>query len=181
MNHNIPSPEDDPLAWYATREQARIVTVPAGFADRAVQQISIDVQRSEQRRRFARVGGIAIAASMLLAFGIALPRMFREEQQPAPNRIEIAALPKLGEQWSEAGRSLENLTANATMPAIAPAKLLLISAEELQLPTANPDIAPLPEFEFTQIAIAGLEPVTNQPRRAVNTMLRDFGIAMNGK
>jgi hypothetical protein len=177
MNENIPSPENDPLARYAAREQARKFVVPAGFSERVAQQVSLDVRRSERRQRFMRVGGMALAASVLLAVGLTLPRMFREDPKPTPNHAEVAALPKLGEQWSEAGRSLENLTANATKPAVEPARLLIASAEGMHLPTANPENAALPEFEFTEIAIAGLEPVANQPRRAVNTLLRDFGIA----
>lgn len=174
-------PPNHPLAAYSQREQARAISAPTGFAERVALRIASDIQRTQRRRRFARFGGMALAASALLALGIALPRAFREAGQPMP--VEVAAVPptKLGEQWSEAGRSLESLTAHAVQPITEPAGQLFATADGFQLPTANLDSVHLPEFEFSEIALAGLEPVADQPCRAFQTMLGDFGFGPTRK
>jgi len=174
MNEPIPNPYHDPIWAYAKRERARVLIVSYGFAEGVERRLAADLRK----RRLTRYAGMALAASVLLGVGfIALPRTIQEPAQNPQPAVEIAALPKLGEEWSEAGRSLENLTASAAKPALEPAKRLISGAENLRWPTPVGGEPRFPDFEFGPVAMAGLEPIANTPRRAVNTMLRDFGIA----
>ena len=57
---------------------------------------------------------------------------------------------------------------------------MIATAERIPLPTPAGTPAPteLPNFaDAAEGTRAGLDPVAGQPRRAVNRMLRDFGIA----
>jgi hypothetical protein len=175
MNHENDPPIPPALDAYARREQSRSIRVPPGFADKVQRRLAAGVAR---RRRLERIGGWALAASVLVAVAfLALPRNRPEPSSPRP--AEVVSV-KLAEEWNEAGRSLESLTTHAAEPAVVPARRFLAGSARMQFPEPNPPEPTLPPIEFASAAVAGLEPVANTPRRAVNTLLRDFGIDPSG-
>jgi len=169
MNASESNPIPPALDAYGRREQARTLVAPPGFAEKVELRLASETAR---RRRVTRMAGWVLAASVVIAVGIlGLPKPRKDVPRPQPGNVEIASV-KLGEEWSEAGRSLENLTNQATEPA----KRLLEGSANLQLPEATTVEPRLPQIEFANVAAAGLEPIASTPRRAVNTMLRDLGI-----
>ncbi len=179
MNANEPEPID--FAAYSPKWRS----APAGFAQRAT--AAVLAQRRVHRRRvwLVRVGGLALAASVILAIAIGLTDRPAVVSIPtttttfaAPPKIEPVA--PIQKSFAEAGAALQSITQKTTDKALAPTKTMLASAEKIQVPNGADGKAGLETkglTDATASARAGLDPVASQPRRAMTRMLRDFGIA----
>lgn len=183
MNANIPSPNGDLPAYSPTWP-----TAPAGFADRVT--AAVQVQHLAYRRRvwLVRAGGLALAASVAIAIALGVsasmkkPEMANVPSNPTPPKTEpIAPIQK---PFTEAGEALVSITRKTTDKALAPTKTMVASAERLPIPNAiesNPTVETKEWADATESARIGLDPISSQPRRAMNRMLRDFGIATASK
>jgi hypothetical protein len=84
---------------------------------------------------------------------------------------------------NEAGSAVVSLTRKASDDTLAPARNLFSTRAASKPPAGRPS-ADLPEAitELPESAKAGLEPLTNTARRAVNLFIRDVGsVAGPGK
>jgi len=180
MNAKPIEPNDFPTyapAWPAA---------PAGFADRVT--AAVQSQHRVRRRQvwLVRAGGLALAASVAFALIAGL-----SESAPKPDvaivppstQPTIAAPAKptpIQKPFAEAGEALASMTRQTTDKALAPSKTMIASAERLPKPMPTDPKMNIETKGLTESATsarAGLDPVTDQPRRALNRMFRDFGIA----
>jgi hypothetical protein len=175
-------------------------TPPAGFVDRATRAAVADYRRRRLLRLSARVGVGALAACLLIAVWLASPRSPLDDRgvfarwwpagratpnpvpappAPAPDQNSYATdVPKSGTlrgQLNEAGSAFVSLTRKATDDTLAPARNLFAVP-----PRGGPDKpakADLPDavIDIPEAAKAGLEPLADTARRAVNLFLRDVG------
>jgi len=175
MNPNTPEPSDFPA--FAPQWP----TAPAGFADRVT--AAVESQHRAHRRKvwLVRAVGTALAASVALALALGLPTPQPEVAMVAP--MGPTANPKptpIQKPFADAGAALAAITVATTEKALAPSKTMLASAERLPMPKdadARMTVDTKGFFASTESARAGLDPVSSQPRRAMNRMFRDFGIA----
>ena len=159
---------------------------PAGFADRVTAAV-LAVHRAHRRRlRLVRAGGLALAASVALAVAVGLDAF----RKPAPEIVMVPPTPTptpkidkvepIQKPFAEAGEAIAAMTRKTTDKALAPSKTMIATAERIPLSSPAEANAPVDSLNFADAAEgtrAGLDPVAGQPRRAVNRMLRDFGIA----
>lgn len=175
MNPNIPEPSDFPA--YAPPWP----TAPAGFANRVV--AAVESQHRTHRRKvwLVRAGVAALAASVALAVALGLPTRQPEVVVVVPTTpIENPKPTPIQKPFADAGDALAAISKATTDKALAPSKTMLASAERLPMPKdadARMTVDTKGFFESTESARAGLDPVSSQPRRAMNRMFRDFGIA----
>lgn len=175
MNPNTPEPSDLPA--YAPQWP----TAPAGFADRVT--AAVESQHRAHRRNvwIVRAGVSALAASVALAVVLSQPTPQPEVAVVVPIRPTVTPNPiPLQKPFADAGDVLAAITKATTDKALAPSKTMLASAERLPMPKdadARMTVDAKGFFESTESARAGLDPVASQPRRAMNRMFRDFGIA----
>jgi|GEM_PF-2829441 len=161
-------------------------TAPAGFADR-VTAAALAVHRSRRRRVwFVRAGGLALAASVALGVAVGFDAFRKPPAEvvavpptpaPAPKIEKVEPIQK---PFAEAGEAIAAITRKTTDKALAPSKTMIAGAERIPMPTPVEAKAPDESTGFADAAegaIIGLDPVAGQPRRAVNRMFRDFGIA----
>jgi len=177
MNPNTPEPSDFPA--FAPQWP----TAPAGFADRVT--AAVESQHRAHRRKvwLVRAVGTALAASVALALALGLPTPQPEVAMVAPMGPTANPNPKptpIQKPFADAGAALAAITVATTEKALAPSKTMLASAERLPMPKdadARMTVDTKGFFASTESARAGLDPVSSQPRRAMNRMFRDFGIA----
>jgi hypothetical protein len=167
---------DDILDRYARHEQARPISVPAGFADRVCNAVKVDQRRMTRRRWLVRGTGIAIAASVMIAVGV------MTLGQPKPVIVKVTPTEpskptqKIGEEFSKASDALVSLTRQTTDQTIKPTQTLIATAEAVPAPRVlSMDTPALPDV--LNLALDSFEPVASQPKKAVNLFMRDFGIA----
>ncbi len=159
-------------------------SAPVGFADRVTAAI-LAVHRVRRRRVWlVRAGGLALAASVALAVAVG----FDAFRKPAPEVVlvpptpvpEIDKVEPIQKPFAEAGEAIAAMTRTTTDKALAPSKTMIATAERIPFPEPVEAKAPVDSPNFADAAEgtrAGLDPVAGQPRRAVNRLLRDFGIA----
>ncbi len=175
MNPNIPEPSDFPA--YASQWP----NAPAGFAYRVV--AAAESQHRAHRRQvwLVRAGVAALAASVALAVVLSQPTRQPEVVVVVPTTpIENPKPTPIQRPFADAGDALAAISKATTDKALAPSKTMLASAERLPMPKdadAKMTVDTKGFFESTESARAGLDPVSSQPRRAMNRMFRDFGIA----
>ena len=179
MNANEPEPIDFPA--YSPKWRS----APAGFARRATAAVLAQHRAHRRRVWLVRAGGLALAASVILAIAIGLtdrPAVVSIPTTPttfaAPPKIEPVA--PIQKSFAEAGEALQSIGRKTTDKALAPTRTMLASAEKIQVPNGADGNAALETkglTDATASARAGLDPVASQPRRAMTRMLRDFGIA----
>jgi hypothetical protein len=179
-------------AAHRLREGLRLLVPPAppaGLADRLTARLCAEAGRHRRRRWTAgSLGALAAAAAVLLALGLALQGTPREPgaqtlasvatDKGAPDR------PAVRESMAEAGSAVAALTgrtADATLSQTAGLLPPLLEAWA-QTPLASPDTVEPPPLEaparpFREAGAglsAGLEPVADSARRAVDLFLRDL-------
>lgn len=174
-----------------------------GFADRVTRAAVADFRRRRMLRRAARVGIGALAASLLVGTWFASPRspladrgafarwwpagVVRPvpvpEAPPAPDSTpdRQESPDSIRGRFAEAGSAVVSLTRKATDDTLAPALTLFTAPAPSPVRPGRP-AGELPEAltELPQAAKAGLEPLTNTAKRAVNLFLRDVGGAAGG-
>ena len=159
---------------------------PAGFTDRVTASVLVAHRAHRRKVWLIRAGGLALAASVALAVAVG----FDAFRKPAPDVVKVlptpAPAPKIDrvepiqKPFEEAGEALAAITRKTTDKALAPSGTMIATAEripfsapvEAKVPVDSPSFA-----DAAEGARAGLDPVAGQPRRAVNRMLRDFGLA----
>jgi hypothetical protein len=165
---------------------------PPGLSDRIVAAALWD--RRLRRRRLAGVAAAAVAASLLIAAAMYFSRpaptrgpdvaQVQPSPTPAPKRPD-APPPRVSDQIAEAGSAVVAITRKATDQAVAPTRTLLPPPGVVSVPMADtlPGIEPAAESlaGVPEAAKAGIEPVTDKTRRAVNLFLRDVGIGPPAK
>jgi len=165
---------------------------PQGFADRVARAAVADFRRRRLLRRASRVGSGALAAGLLIAAWFAYPRSVHPGRAPSadstatprpPAVRPVAGLTPPGQpadsirgQIGEAGSAVAALARKATDETLEPARNLLAARPHPRAPAAKP-AADVPEAltELPDAAKAGLEPLANTAKRAVNLFLRDIG------
>lgn len=182
MTAETPEPSDFPAyspAW---------PDAPVGFAGRTTTAVLAQHRTFRRRVWIARAGGLAIAASAVLAIAIglsapkALPEVAAIPTTPAtfatPPKVEPTA--PIQKSFAEARDAIVSITRTTTDKALAPTMTVIASAEKWPMPGAVDPRTGVETNGFTdatESARTGLDPVASQPRRAMNRMLRDFGIA----
>ena len=156
-------------------------TAPAGFANRVV--AAVESQQRAHRRNIwlVRAGGLVLAASVAIALLLSQPTRQPEVVVIVPTTpIENSKPTPIQKPFADAGDALAAISKATTDKALAPSKTMLATAERLPMPK-DADVKMAVDakgfFESTESARAGLDPVSSQPRRAMNRMFRDFGIA----
>jgi hypothetical protein len=160
---------------------------PPGLADRLVPGLLAEARAARGhrwRRRAAVVAGLAVAASLLLAFGLSrwaghdhdpLPR---NDSQRAERRAEPAPPEPLGDQVARAGRAVAALTKDTAEDTAREPAALLAAVKDTAEPLAN--AAPVepkldrPMREAAEGVSGGLAPVTDSAKRAFGLFLRDL-------
>lgn len=181
MNANTPIPNDSFPAYSRPWPSA-----PAGFAERVTVGVLV-AHRAHCRKLWAvRAGGLALAASAAVAVGLMWP------DSAVPEVVALAPVPvwkvertaPIQKPITEAGEALAAISVKTTEKMFAPSRTLFQSAERLPMPVAVESSLALDAKELataTEGAAAGLDPVSSQPRRAMNRLLRDFGIVPASK
>lgn len=181
---NTPPPNDPfarALAVYSTREQARAIAPPPGFAARVMADV---LNRPRWPWKAVAASTLALA---LAAVGVGYAVWPKAKPEPVPPQPVTtvtepppSAAPNIGDQLSEAGNALAKLTRTtaekATPRALLPEPAKVDPPKPLSA-EANPAadaIAAVPAA-----AKSGLEPVAGGTRRAINAFLRDTGLRPN--
>jgi hypothetical protein len=176
------------------------VVVPSGFADRVLGAMKADRRARSRRRVFAAVGGLAVAAAVLVGVwfivnangetkpGQPQPKGFakqpeppevapapREKPEPAPEPRPL----RIGETLASAGQTLtETPKPLADSVAVAPKLFGALTGPftgppgpmAADLEPARQSLAGLPDAART-----GMEPVTDTAQKALGRFLRDVG------
>ena len=182
MKADNPEPTDFP-AYSPARPRA-----PTGFAERATAAVLAQHRAFRRRVWIARAGGLALAASVVVAVAVGLsasarpPEVASIPQTPATfdTASKVQPTAPIQKSFADAGEAFVSITRTATEKALAPTKTMIASAEKLPMPSAVDPKASVETkglTDATESARVGLDPVASQPRRAMNRMLRDFGIA----
>lgn len=156
---------------------------PAGFAERVLNVVREEHAVRRRRVWLVRAGTLSLAASIALVFAIGY--RLQPQQLPAnvaeiePKRKPLLPKAPIQKSFAEAGEALAKSTRASTDKALAPTQTLLATAERFPMlnpvePMGPPD--PKPWSDTAASARDGLEPVAGQPKRAMNRMLRDFGL-----
>lgn len=156
--------------------------VPTGFADRTTAAAVRDYRRRQRVRWAARSGGLAVAASVLLVAWTHFSRPQTDHRPPVVHHgLPQPAVPPVpvGRSLSEAGSALVSLTKKAADDTLGPALNLFAAGDRPDRGRESPpDVQPL--ADVPEAARAGLEPVANTAKRALNLFLRDVGGAAGG-
>ncbi len=182
MNANTPIPNDNfpaySLPW---------PTAPAGFADRVTAGVIVAHRAQRRKIWLVRAGGLALAASVSVGFGLMWPDSATAPEvaaiAPAPV-VKVERPPAIQKPFAEAGEALTAISFKTTEKMFAPSRTLFQSAERLPMPVAVESSVAMDAKGLTAAtegAAAGLDPVSSQPRRAMNRLLRDFGIVAASK
>lgn len=181
MNTPPPDPFDRALAAYSAREQARAISPPAGFADRATAAV---LDRPRFPWKATSASGVALLAAVVAIGYTTWPRPVPPPDEPPQRVVTVepaGPTPNIGDQFSEAGNALAKLTRTTADKATPRA---LLPAE----PVKTPDVKPLPPdaahgteaiAAMPAAAKSGLEPMTGSTRRAISLFLRDTGLKAN--
>lgn len=143
-----------------------VLPVPSpGFAIKAVNAALLaERQRSRTRIAFG-VGFAALAASLALAFWLSgTPKPVTPDARP------VMASHGVQKPLAEAREAIASLGTKAMDESIAPAANLFAVAPEKPQPAASMVFSELPDA-----AKAGVQPLVNSPKRAINLFLRDVG------
>jgi hypothetical protein len=176
-------------------KQTPVPVPPAGFAARATRAVIREHRRRTAVRWAVRTGAGALAASLVLAW-LASPRSPLSDRgafarwwpgaatnpatapNPAPDPDAMARREPpetIQSQIGEAGSAVVALTRKATDDTLAPARNLFASSAPRVPPKPTAGDPPDPLADMPQAAKAGLEPLTNAAKRAVNLFVRDVG------
>ncbi len=159
---------------------------PDGFAFRVVAAAVRDRKRQARIRWGARVGGLAVAAGLLLAVYLgnrsAAPTpveiVENAKPQPIPSHPEVTPTPrpaKVADKLAEAGSAFASITQKTADQALLPTRNLFPMPEPVELPSV-PAIVPPQTDSLAQLpstAKVGLEPVATSAKRAWNLFVRD--------
>jgi hypothetical protein len=182
MNANTPIPDDRFPVYSRPWPSA-----PAGFAERVTANVLVAHRVQRRKIWLVRAGGLALAASVAVAVGLGWP-----DSPTVPEVAAIAPVPvveierttPIQKPFTDAGEALTAISYKTTEKVLAPSRTLFQSAERLPMPVAVESNLALDAkglADATEGAAAGLDPVSSQPRRAMNRLLRDFGIVPASK
>jgi hypothetical protein len=162
------------------------------FVDKVTRSAARDYQKRRIIRWSGRVASGAIAAGILIIW-LSSPSALQPTQNdvagsvskklPEPLPVlnpemivrDKSPADSLQERLGEAGSALIALSRKATDETLTPARNLLPAPTPRVLPMQTSVELPEPLTELPQAAKAGLEPLTNTAKRAVNLFLRDVG------
>jgi hypothetical protein len=161
---------------------------PPDLAQRIADRVLSDRRRVERRARRSLAATLALAACLLVALALRLDwRTAADVGDGEPSAQNVAkvplapqkqpAPPTLRESVAEAGGAVASLTNQTADEAMASTRWLVPRVPTPQLPevklsSIEPPTAPL--REAGEGVSAGLEPVTNSARRAVDLFLREL-------
>jgi hypothetical protein len=172
------------LSVFAT--PAPVVPAPASFSDSILNTIRIDRQRRFQRRVFASIGGLAIAASIALLLWFNWTGTTPEPQQqfveltPTP----LVALPqpiRVEDELARAGNTFRESTRPITEPASTMPNAFAALANAIFTPALQPAVANLEPArkslaDIPEAAKIGFEPVTGTAQKAFHRFVRDVSV-----
>jgi hypothetical protein len=162
---------------------------PPDLSRRIADRVRTDRRRVQRRARRRLAATLALAACLLVALALRLdwriPRDASDTEAaaqkvtkalPAPQK-QPAAPPTLRESVAEAGGAVASLTSQTADDAVESTRWLVPRVPAAQMPEVNlsaiePPTGPL--REAGEGVSAGLEPVTNSARRAVDLFLREL-------
>jgi hypothetical protein len=158
---------------------------PTDLAGRIADRVFADRRRARRRARRRWAAPLALAACLLVALALRLDwRMPTEAMDTGRNVAKVLPAPKkqpapptLRETVVEAGGAVASLTNQTADEAVESTRWLVPRVSPTQLPEVKlPDIEPPtgPLREAGEGVSAGLEPVTNSARRAVDLFLREL-------
>lgn len=182
MNANTPIPNDQFPAYSRPWPMA-----PVGFAERVTAGVLVAHRVQRRKLWLVRAGGLALAASVAVAVGFLWPASPTVPEVAAIAPVPVVTVERttpIQKPITEAGEALTAISFQTTEKVLAPSRTLFQSAERLPLPVAVESSLALDAkglADATEGAAAGLDPVSSQPRRAMNRMLRDFGIVPASK
>jgi hypothetical protein len=173
------------------------VTIPSGMTERIVTAVREDRYSRIRRRSYAVALGVlaTLAASVALMSWLAEPPpgpvpvplkhdmlvQLMPEVAPAPRAVVAEAKPlRIGDELTKAGLALREAPRAITEPASAAPDLFAklsdaitrpIEPMPLELTSARSTLAELPD-----VALTGLEPLTDTAQKAFSRLKRDVGI-----
>ena len=161
---------------------------PPDLARRIADRVLSDRRRIQRRARRRLAATLALAACLLVALALRLDwRTARDVRDTDRSEVKVTkalpeppkrpAAPTLRESVAEAGGAVASLTNQTADEAVASTRWLVPRVPTPQLPevklsSIEPPTAPL--REAGEGVSAGLEPVTNSARRAVDLFLREL-------
>jgi len=149
-------------------------TSPApGFTERTLARIHGDQRVQRRQRVLVRVGGFALAASVLVAIWSLWPA------PPQAVRIVELTPPGVVKPITDARDAIVSITTKVADDSLAPARNLF-SVKAAVKPPAPID-ASRPLDDLPEAAAAGFEPLVSTPRRALNLFFRDVGGAAGAR
>ncbi len=182
MNANTPISNDQFPAYSRPWPPA-----PAGFAERVTAGVLVAHRAQRRKIWLVRAGGLALAASVAVAVGLMWPASPTVPEVAAIAPVPVVRVERtapIQKPITEAGEALTAISFKTTEKMFAPSRTLFQSAERLPMPVAVESSLAMDAkglADATEGAAAGLDPVSSQPRRAMNRLLRDFGIVPASK
>ncbi|MBA4187241.1 MAG: hypothetical protein C0467_04400 [Planctomycetaceae bacterium] len=169
------------------------VAVPSGLTERIVSAVREDRDSRIRRRSYAAALGIpvALAASLALiawftdkpqqpiAWNPQVPVEKNPEVAPAPREVAQVKPLRIGDELTKAGIALRETPKAITAPASAAPEVFAKLTNALTQP-----IAPMPDemeparsalAELPDVALSGLEPLTDTAQKAFSRLMRDVG------
>lgn len=168
----------------------------AEFADRVLAADHVEPYRPWFKRRWTWVGGLTLAASVLIAV-FAVVREDRvplntgrlvvvapQPQPPAPPAHELVDSSKpvpLRDSLQEASSAVASLTRNATADSFGLKLPKWSMATGRMDPIANVEPPPASIQEMRHIASSGIAPITDSAKRAFDVFWRELGPGTDSK
>ncbi|MCE9567271.1 MAG: hypothetical protein K8U57_35160 [Planctomycetes bacterium] len=168
------------------------VVVPSGMADRIVTAVREDRYSRIRRRSYAASLGVlaTLAAALMLGAWITPKQPIvhhpedwivkpQPEVAPAPREVAQAKPLRIGDELTKAGIALREAPKAITEPASAAPELFTKLSNAITRP-----IEPMPEeleparstlSELPDVALTGLEPLTDTAQKAFSRLMRDVG------
>lgn len=185
------------LLLTALSEPAEPVDVPVDLTSTILAGVRADRRRRVRQRALVAVGGLAVAASVVLA--VWWPGGFRGRERPGGSGVvrhqppartpEPAPAPRpmrINDEIARAGEALRESSRTITEPAASGSKVFASFTNTLTWPAGNPAVADLEPArrslaEIPVAAATGLEPVTDSAQKALNRLLKGVGPVTPGK
>jgi hypothetical protein len=169
------------------REGLLAMTPPCPSADLSSRIVGRVVGERRRARRHRVTALAALAAGLLVAFGMAMmwPRLFpsKPEKSGNPERIHSESEPgapplRLRESVTEAGYAVASLTSRAADETVGHTRILIPTVPSGSLDmTASALESPKQSLREAGYGVSeGLEPVADSARRAVGLFLRELPI-----
>ena len=163
------------------------------FADRVLAADRVEPYRPWFKRRWTWVGGLTLAASVLIAV-FALTREDRtpldtgrlvviapQPQPPATAKVPEEKPVPLRDSLQEASSAVASLTRKATADSFGLKLPKWTIAKGRMDPIANVEPPPASIQDMRHIASSGIAPITDSAKRAFDVFWREFGPGTDGK